>query len=222
MTEALGSQVYGEANHEVFLGRDYGATPDYSDATARRIDDEVARIMGKAHEVAVGLLESRRAQMDLMVEVLMERETVEGQALEALLNNTWDDYLEHEDEILAKKAEDERKQIADDERHAAEQKARELEKLPPPTGADQMVAATLPASAPNPKVSDVFAGKADSDEFTQTLLGDEAATKDADTAQATKTAKTAPKVKVTKTPKTAKTNETTEAASKKPNKKDSE
>jgi cell division protease FtsH len=122
MTEALGNQVYGEANHEVFLGRDYGATPDYSDATARRIDDEVAKIMTKAHDVAYRMLDERRVQIELMAAVLLERETVDGEALEALLENTWDNYLEHEDEILAKKADAERKQTEDDERRRVEER----------------------------------------------------------------------------------------------------
>ncbi|MDR2587738.1 MAG: ATP-dependent zinc metalloprotease FtsH, partial [Coriobacteriales bacterium] len=86
MTEALGSQVYGEANHEVFLGRDYSATPDYSEATAQRIDEEVARIMAKARDVAYQTLIERKDQIELMVKILMDRETVEGKALEALLN----------------------------------------------------------------------------------------------------------------------------------------
>jgi cell division protease FtsH len=127
MTEALGTQVYGEANHEVFLGRDYSATPDYSEATAERIDQEVARIMNKAHDVAYQTLIERREQIDLMVRVLLDRETVEGQALEALLENGWDEYIAHEDEILAKKAEDERKQIEEDERHAAEERERQAQ-----------------------------------------------------------------------------------------------
>jgi cell division protease FtsH len=122
MTDALGSQVYGEANHEVFLGRDYGSTPDYSEATAQRIDDEVAKIMTEAHDRAYSVLIERREQIDLMVQILLERETVEGEALEALLAGTWHDYIEGEDELLARKAEELRKQEEDDERRRLEAK----------------------------------------------------------------------------------------------------
>ena len=41
--------------------------------------------------------------MDLMANVLLERETVEGEACLALLDNQWDEYLKHEDEIIARK-----------------------------------------------------------------------------------------------------------------------
>jgi cell division protease FtsH len=146
MTEALGSQVYGEANHEVFLGRDYSATPDYSEATAQRIDEEVARIMAKAHDVAYATLDVRREQIELMVSVLIDRETVDGEALEALLNGTWEEYLAGEDEMLAKKAAALKKQEEDDERHAAEERER-LAKLAPPTPASLVGPAGSAASA---------------------------------------------------------------------------
>ncbi len=104
----LGTQVFGQPTHEVFLGRDYGNTQDYSEETARRIDEEVARIMKEAHDRAHEILEAHKDQMDLMASVLLERETVEGEACEALLNNEWDEYLKHEDEILARKEAEEK------------------------------------------------------------------------------------------------------------------
>ena len=107
MSTELGAQVFGQANREVFLGRDYGNSQDYSEETARRIDDEVARIMKEAHDRAYEILNSRHDQMDLMASVLLERETVEGEACQALLDNCWNDYLDHEDEILAKREEEE-------------------------------------------------------------------------------------------------------------------
>ena len=48
MSEELGTQVFGEAQHQVFLGRDYADHQDYSEETARRIDIEVQRIMREA------------------------------------------------------------------------------------------------------------------------------------------------------------------------------
>ncbi len=107
MSSELGTQVFGQPNHEVFLGRDYGNTQDYSEETAKRIDDEVARIMKDAHDRAHAILSGHREQMDLMASVLRERETVEGEACQALLDNTWDEYLKHEDEINARKEREE-------------------------------------------------------------------------------------------------------------------
>ena len=105
MSEELGTQVFGEAQHQVCLGRDYADHQDYSEETARRIDIEVQRIMREAHRRAVEILDACRDQLDLMAKVLLERETVEGDAVNALLDNEWDAYLEREGDILAAKEE---------------------------------------------------------------------------------------------------------------------
>ena len=96
MSDILGHQVYGEPNQEVFLGRDFGSTPDYGQETANTIDEEVARLMTTAHDTAYSILSENRDQLELMAQVLLERETVEGRAVEALLDNTWDEYVEWE------------------------------------------------------------------------------------------------------------------------------
>ncbi len=103
MSEALGTQVFGEAQHQVFLGRDYADHQDYSEETARRIDEEVQRIMREAHERAERILAGRSEQLALMKDVLLERETVEGEAVEALLDDKWDAYLSREEELRAAK-----------------------------------------------------------------------------------------------------------------------
>ena len=92
MSDELGAQVFGEAQHEVFLGRDYANHQDFSAETAKRIDDEVERIMREAHERARKVLGERRGQMDTMARVLLERETVEGADVEALLDDRWDEH----------------------------------------------------------------------------------------------------------------------------------
>ena len=104
---SLGNQVFGKPNHEVFLGRDYGNTQDYSDVTALKIDEEVTKLMKEAHDCAYSILDENREHMDLMATVLLERETVEGEACQALLENKWDDYLVREKDIIAKREEEE-------------------------------------------------------------------------------------------------------------------
>ena len=99
MSEELGTQVFGEAQHEVFLGRDYAQKNDCSAETAKRIDDEIERIMREAHDRARKVLSARGDQMRTMAKVLLERETVEGPAVDALLDGTWDQYVaEHPEE----------------------------------------------------------------------------------------------------------------------------
>ena len=114
----LGMLVFGKPNHEVFLGRDYGNSQDYSDVTARQIDEEIARIMKEAHDRAYDILNSNQEQMHTMAKVLLERETVEGEACKALLNNRWDDYLLHEKDLIARQeAEEAAARAKDAEEH---------------------------------------------------------------------------------------------------------
>ncbi len=101
MSEELGTQVFGEAQHEVFLGRDYADHSDFSAETAKRIDDEVERIMREGHELARKILSEHREQMEVMATVLLERETVEGELMEALLDGKWDEYVSAHPDVAA-------------------------------------------------------------------------------------------------------------------------
>ncbi|MDH4139167.1 MAG: ATP-dependent zinc metalloprotease FtsH [Coriobacteriia bacterium] len=97
MSEKLGPQTFGDAAHEVFLGRDWASNPDYSPEIAFEIDKEVSRLIDEAYDKARTILTDRREQLDLMARVLIERESVDGDALKALLEDRWDDFLLEEE-----------------------------------------------------------------------------------------------------------------------------
>jgi cell division protease FtsH len=77
MSDELGPMQFGQHHAEVFLGRDFAATPDYSDEVAARIDSEVRRLIDNAHERALDILTTYRSVLDQMASALMERETLE-------------------------------------------------------------------------------------------------------------------------------------------------
>ncbi len=111
MSDELGAQVFSEPQHEVFLGRDYTNHHDLSAETSKRIDDEVERIMREAHQRAHDVLSARDGQMRTMARVLLARETVEGDAVNALLDNKWDEYVakhpEEAEDVATPAAQDE-------------------------------------------------------------------------------------------------------------------
>ena len=121
MCDDLGPQMYGEPNHEVFLGRDFASQGNYSPETAHRIDLEISKLIKEAHERARQILTENAEQMHLMARVLLERETVDGEACQALLDNRWDEYLAGEDDRKAQIA------AADAAKTAKEQAAKEAE-----------------------------------------------------------------------------------------------
>ncbi len=105
MSEKLGPQTFGDAQHEVFLGRDFSANADYSPEIAFEIDKEIRRMIDEAFDHAHEILSARRDQLDLMARVLIERETVDKEELKALLDDKWDEYLEKEAERKASEPE---------------------------------------------------------------------------------------------------------------------
>jgi cell division protease FtsH len=85
MSEKLGAVTLGQKQSEVFLGRDLATHQDYSDRIAYQIDQEVRRLVDEAYARAKEILVTHRNKLDLIARTLMERETLEKEELEALL-----------------------------------------------------------------------------------------------------------------------------------------
>ena len=79
MSDALGPMRFGKVQGEVFLGRDFSTTPDYSDDVAASIDGEVRRLVESAHVVARSILETNREVLDRLAAELVEQETLEAE-----------------------------------------------------------------------------------------------------------------------------------------------
>jgi cell division protease FtsH len=83
MSDAIGPRTLGQKQGEVFLGRDWGSTPDYSDAVALEIDSEVRFLIDEAHDVALEILTQNRDNLEQLAELLMEKETLDREEVEA-------------------------------------------------------------------------------------------------------------------------------------------
>jgi len=91
MSERLGPRVFGHDRGQPFLGREFSSEPDYSDEIAREIDDEIRRIVEAAHQTAKDLLNERRAELDTISKILLERETINAEQFVALLEGKPED-----------------------------------------------------------------------------------------------------------------------------------
>ncbi|MDR2347837.1 MAG: ATP-dependent zinc metalloprotease FtsH, partial [Bifidobacteriaceae bacterium] len=87
MSADLGSVRYGQADGEVFLGKDYGHQRDYSEAVAAQIDAEVRTLIENAHQEALEILRANRAVLDALVEELLEKETLGEGELAVVFEN---------------------------------------------------------------------------------------------------------------------------------------
>jgi len=73
-------------SQEVFLGRDLMTRSDGSDATAARVDLAVRQIVQNCYEETVKLVAENRACMDRVVEVLIEKESLDGDEFRAIVS----------------------------------------------------------------------------------------------------------------------------------------
>jgi cell division protease FtsH len=76
MSEKLGTLALGRRSKNPFLGRDAFEDRDYSEDVAKEIDDEVRRIVNQCYVRAKDILTTHREQLDNVVQVLLERETI--------------------------------------------------------------------------------------------------------------------------------------------------
>jgi cell division protease FtsH len=82
MSEKLGPLTFGKREEQIFLGREIAQHRDYSEETARLIDEEVRAIVLKAENRAMEILTKNRELLDKVAEALLEKEVLDGQQLD--------------------------------------------------------------------------------------------------------------------------------------------
>ena len=87
MSEDLGPQTFGENQELMFLGRDITRSQDYSEETARKIDHEVNTLLRQCYGRAQKLLEDNRDKLEMIAELLLERETLDGRDVEEMVEH---------------------------------------------------------------------------------------------------------------------------------------
>ena len=88
MSDKLGPRTFGRKEEPIFLGREIAEQRNYSEKIAEEIDDEVRQIIEGAYEVARKILTKHRSKLIKVAEGLITKETLEGEELEALLDET--------------------------------------------------------------------------------------------------------------------------------------
>lgn len=86
MSDVLGPMTFGKKNEEVFLGREIQSHRDFSESTARMIDEEVVRIIRKAQRAAVTLLEDNVTILHTMAEGLLKYETLDSKDINRIMD----------------------------------------------------------------------------------------------------------------------------------------
>jgi cell division protease FtsH len=85
MSEQLGLASFEQAPSGVLYAAPPGQRREYSERTARMIDADIARLLDDAHERVRATLRERRKLLDALAHALLEKETVDREALDALM-----------------------------------------------------------------------------------------------------------------------------------------
>lgn len=135
MSDDLGLVVYGSEHDddEVFLGRDFNTTKNFSDVTATKIDEEIKKIIDTSYTKALKILNDNRSKLDFVAEFLVKNEVMDEDQFEALMNgNPTMEELEainaekrrrHEDENEIKRQKDEEERRKCEEELKAQENA---------------------------------------------------------------------------------------------------
>jgi cell division protease FtsH len=86
MSETLGPLTFGKKDEEIFLGREFARQKDYSEQTAREIDQEIRRFVEEAHTHATMLIKDNIDKLHLIANSLLERETLDSTEIEKLIS----------------------------------------------------------------------------------------------------------------------------------------
>lgn len=124
MSDLLGPIVYGSEHNsdEVFLGRDFNTTRNYSEDTATLIDNEIKRLVETAYNTAVKILEDNIDKLHFIASFLMKNEVMDEVQFNAAMDG--DPTIEELEELLAEK----RRRSADENREKAARNAEEAKR----------------------------------------------------------------------------------------------
>ncbi len=116
MSDVLGPRAYGNDQGEVFLGRDFSTSQDYSEEIAAKIDNEINTIINNAYKKAKEILKSDIQHLHFIAEFLLKNEVMDGDQFKAVMESEEPTMEEIEAIAEAKK-----------QKSADDNKARELE-----------------------------------------------------------------------------------------------
>jgi len=85
MSEKLGPLSYAKGEEQIFLGREIAQHRDYSEATAKIIDEEINKLIKDAYKCAGNVLNENIDILHKLAELLLEKETVLGKELDELI-----------------------------------------------------------------------------------------------------------------------------------------
>ena len=129
MSDVIGLRSFSSGHGEVFLGRDFTSSQDYSDETASKIDSEIHDIISEAYTTAKRILTENMEKLHFIAEFLLKNEIMDGEQFKAAMEGTPSfEELEEMTEAKKRKSREENEERRKKEaREEAERQRREAE-----------------------------------------------------------------------------------------------
>jgi cell division protease FtsH len=151
MSEVIGPQAFGENQELIFLGREVSRSQSHSEATSEKIDAEISRLIREACDRADALLKAHRDKLQILVERLLEEETMDGREVADLAKLgrflTREELAEREMQESRARAEKEAEALAQAQARAAAQAV-----IPAPATHAVAIDGEAPSPPPAPPV----------------------------------------------------------------------
>ena len=134
---SLGPIAFGDNEEHLFLGREISKTHNLSEETAKRIDEEVSKIITTQFDRAKKLIEENREGLTKIAEALLEFETIEGKHVQEIV-----EHGEIRSEVVSTKTEEEKRKQEESEKEDSEEKkaSDKSEDIPPAVDGAQAMA----------------------------------------------------------------------------------
>ena len=134
---SLGPIAFGDNEEHLFLGREISKTHNLSEETAKRIDEEVSKIITTQFDRAKKLIEENREALTKIAEALLEFETIEGKHVQEIV-----EYGEIRSEVISTKTEEKKRKQEESEKEDSEEKkaSDKNEDIPPAVDGAQAMA----------------------------------------------------------------------------------
>ena len=166
MSEVLGLRAFGSGHSEVFLGKDFSSSQDYSDETAAKIDSEIHDIITASYNKAKSILTEKIEKLHFIANFLLKNETMDGEQFKAAMEGT-PTFEELEEMTEAKKRksreENDRKRMAERKKVEEKKQAEKKEKIPVDIFGDGKYPPYTPGS-PSTPIAPSFDNDSDDDD----------------------------------------------------------
>ena len=126
MSEDLGPMTYGTDDEQVFVGRDFGRTRNYSEEVAAKIDAEMRSLIDEAYKKAETLLKENIDKLHRVAQRLLEVETISGKEFEALFQDV--EYDPDDDNLSINGEKEREEELSREIDETIEKNIREIEK----------------------------------------------------------------------------------------------